>query len=122
MAVYQELFKSGELADRVRKAHSFLENCRLCGHACRVNRLAGVFGKCGTGKETVVSSYGPHFGEESPLVGRHGSGTVFFTNCNLKCIYCQTISVSWRSITHIIALLKFPNLPDLYQVMNIIKL
>jgi len=59
-----------------------------------VNRLAGDVGKCCTPREAMVSSYGPHFGEEAPLVGRHGSGTIFFTNCNLRCLFCQNYSIS----------------------------
>jgi len=94
MAVYQELFRSGELAERTRQACSLLKSCRLCGHTCEVDRLAGLLGKCGTGSQAVVSNYGPHFGEESPLVGRQGSGTIFFTNCNLKCVYCQNYTIS----------------------------
>jgi putative pyruvate formate lyase activating enzyme len=59
-----------------------------------VNRLAGDVGKCCTPREAMVSSYGPHFGEEAPLVGRYGSGTIFFTNCNLRCLFCQNYSIS----------------------------
>jgi putative pyruvate formate lyase activating enzyme len=59
-----------------------------------VNRLAGEVGKCCTPREAMVSSYEPHFGEEAPLVGRHGSGTIFFTNCNLRCLFCQNYSIS----------------------------
>jgi putative pyruvate formate lyase activating enzyme len=59
-----------------------------------MNRLAGNVGKCCTPREALVSSYGPHFGEEAPLVGGHGSGTIFFTNCNLRCLFCQNYSIS----------------------------
>jgi putative pyruvate formate lyase activating enzyme len=59
-----------------------------------VNRQAGDAGKCRISREAMVSSYGPHFGEEAPLVGRHGSGTIFFTNCNLRCLFCQNYSIS----------------------------
>ena len=59
-----------------------------------MNRLAADVGKCRTPREAMVSSYGPHFGEEAPLVGRHGSGTIFFTNCNLRCLFCQNYSIS----------------------------
>jgi len=59
-----------------------------------VNRLAGDVGKCRTPREVMVSSYGPHFGEEAPLVGRHGSGTIFFIHCNLRCLFCQNYSIS----------------------------
>ena len=79
---------------RVEKARSVLEDCTLCPRRCRVNRLAGERGKCRVTSEVMVSSYGPHFGEESPLVGRHGSGTIFFTYCNLRCIYCQNYTIS----------------------------
>jgi putative pyruvate formate lyase activating enzyme len=59
-----------------------------------VNRLAGDVGKCRTSRRAVVSSYGAHFGEEAPLVGQHGSGTIFFANCNLECAFCQNYSIS----------------------------
>jgi putative pyruvate formate lyase activating enzyme len=68
----------------------------VCPRGCGVNRLAGDVGKCRTSREAMVSSYGPHFGEEGPLVGRYGSGTIFFTNCNLRCLFCQNYSISQR--------------------------
>ena len=71
-----------------------LAECRLCPRHCGVNRLAGESGKCRTVSQAMVSSYGPHFGEESPLVGRHGSGTIFFTYCNLRCVFCQNYTIS----------------------------
>ncbi len=71
-----------------------LRECRLCPRWCKVNRLAGETGKCRTTSQAVVSSYGPHFGEETPLVGRHGSGTIFFTHCNLRCLFCQNSTIS----------------------------
>ena len=94
MAAYLELYRSGKLAERVEAARALLKNCRLCPRHCGINRLADEMGKCHTGKLAVVSSYGPHFGEETPLVGKHGSGTIFFTNCNLKCLFCQNYSIS----------------------------
>lgn len=78
----------------MQAALSFLEDCSLCPCSCGVNRLAGDTGKCRTSRRAMMSSYGPHFGEESPLVGRYGSGTIFFTNCNLKCVFCQNYSIS----------------------------
>jgi putative pyruvate formate lyase activating enzyme len=66
----------------------------LCPRHCGVNRLAGENGKCRITRQAVISSYGPHFGEESPLVGRHGSGTIFFTYCNLRCAFCQNYAIS----------------------------
>jgi len=71
-----------------------LAECRLCPRHCEVNRLAGESGKCHIASRAVVSSYGPHFGEEAPLVGRHGSGTIFFTYCNLRCVFCQNYTIS----------------------------
>ncbi len=71
-----------------------LEECALCPRQCRVNRLAGEKGKCQVTREVIVFSYGAHFGEEAPLVGQHGSGTIFFTYCNLRCIYCQNYTIS----------------------------
>lgn len=71
-----------------------LKACHLCPRRCGINRLAGESGQCHTTSQALVSSYGPHFGEESPLVGRHGSGTIFFAYCNLSCLYCQNYSIS----------------------------
>lgn len=94
MIAYLSLYRSGELRDRVEAARSLLRNCRVCPRHCGVDRLNGELGKCRTPGEVMVSSYGPHFGEESPLVGRNGSGTIFFTNCNLRCVFCQNYSIS----------------------------
>lgn len=94
MAAYQELYRTGELNDRTNKVWDLLDSCSLCPRRCGINRLRGEVGKCRTGRRAVVSSYGPHFGEEAPLVGRHGSGTIFFTHCNLRCIFCQNYTIS----------------------------
>jgi len=94
-AAYLELLPSGELKRRVEKARDMLEECRLCGRECCVNRLESAKGAvCRTGEKAVVSSFNAHFGEEDPLVGQHGSGTIFFTNCNLKCQFCQNYEIS----------------------------
>jgi putative pyruvate formate lyase activating enzyme len=66
----------------------------LCPRGCGVNRLEGKNGQCQVTTEVIVSSYGPHFGEEAPLVGRHGSGTIFFAYCNLHCAFCQNYTIS----------------------------
>ena len=71
-----------------------LEECCICPRRCGVNRLAGEEGKCLVTAQAIVSSYSPHFGEEAPLVGRYGSGTIFFTYCNLRCIFCQNYTIS----------------------------
>ncbi|MEW6034894.1 MAG: radical SAM protein, partial [Chloroflexota bacterium] len=94
MATYEELARSGELRRRVEQAWALLENCHVCPRHCDVNRLQGGMGKCRTAARAVVSSFSPHFGEERPLVGRHGSGTIFFTHCNLRCVFCQNYSIS----------------------------
>jgi len=94
LAAYLELSNTGELRKRIEPAVSLLESCSVCPHSCGVNRLADHTGKCRTPREAMVSSYGPHFGEEAPLVGKHGSGTMFFTNCNLSCLFCQNYPIS----------------------------
>lgn len=71
-----------------------LKSCQLCPRNCRVNRLSGELGFCGIAAEAVVASAGPHFGEESVLVGRGGSGTIFLAGCNLKCVFCQNFGIS----------------------------
>ncbi len=91
---YVELLHSGELKDRVEKAFAYLENCQLCGWECKKNRISGGLGVCLTGIQARVSSYGAHFGEENPLRGWRGSGTVFFSRCNLRCVYCQNYQIS----------------------------
>ncbi len=82
------------LADKVREAEDILRDCTLCPRECRVDRTAGEKGFCKTGDTPFISSYGPHFGEETPLVGRFGSGTIFMGNCNLGCLFCQNYSIS----------------------------
>lgn len=94
MAAYQGPYSSGELEERVERARAILKSCELCPRRCKVDRLKGETGMCRTASETVVSSYGPHFGEEAPLVGLHGSGTIFFTHCNLRCMFCQNYPIS----------------------------
>jgi putative pyruvate formate lyase activating enzyme len=94
-AAYLRLLSTGDLQRRVEEARTMLEECNLCGRECGVNRLESSKGAaCRTGAKAVVSSFNAHFGEEDPLVGEHGSGTIFFTNCNLKCQYCQNYEIS----------------------------
>jgi putative pyruvate formate lyase activating enzyme len=83
-----------QLAERAAALQELMRACRLCPRACGVDRLGGELGACRTGERPVVSSYGPHFGEERPLVGRRGSGTIFLTHCNLRCIFCQNYDIS----------------------------
>lgn len=91
---YLALHQSGELVSRIERARARLRSCTLCPRRCRVNRLAGELGQCQTGALARVASYGPHFGEERPLVGRGGSGTIFFACCNLACVFCQNHDIS----------------------------
>jgi putative pyruvate formate lyase activating enzyme len=92
---YLGLLRSGELQRRVAEAYARLEACDICARECGVNRRLGSEGAaCHTGERALVSSYGPHFGEEEPLVGRGGSGTIFFSWCNLRCQYCQNYEIS----------------------------
>jgi putative pyruvate formate lyase activating enzyme len=91
---YITLFEKGELEQRIRLLKEFLQECHLCPRQCRVNRLNGEVGYCGAGLGLRVSSAFPHFGEERPLVGYHGSGTIFLTHCNLRCVFCQNYDIS----------------------------
>ena len=91
---YIQLYETGELRNRVAAGREMLRECKLCARECDVNRLEGEIGFCRSGHSAMVSSVGPHFGEEPPLVGRHGSGTIFFTNCNLGCVFCQNYDIS----------------------------
>lgn len=91
---YIDLYEKGELSQRIQLLKEFLQECRLCPRECRVNRLEGEIGYCRAGSEIMVSSAFPHFGEEPPLVGHCGSGTIFLTHCNLRCIFCQNYDIS----------------------------
>ena len=91
---YIGLYQSGRLKEIANLLEDKLSSCRLCPHKCGTNRHKGEKGICRSGILPVVSSYGPHFGEEPPLVGFGGSGTIFFTNCNMACIFCQNYDIS----------------------------
>ena len=91
---YLSLYEKGDLGRRVQLLNEFLEECRLCPRECRVNRLKGDVGYCKAGSEMEISSAFPHFGEEPPLVGHHGSGTIFLTHCNLRCVFCQNYDIT----------------------------
>ena len=96
---YRRLAASGELSARADRLEAMLTDCQLCPRACRVDRTAGELGTCGSaagrsGGQARLSSFGPHYGEESPLVGRGGSGTIFFAHCNLLCTFCQNWEIA----------------------------
>lgn len=93
-AAYLTLYRKGKLDERLDAARQKLSSCTICPRQCKVDRLAGEKGICQTGAKAIVSSYAPHFGEESPLVGSNGSGTIFFTYCNLLCLFCQNYEIS----------------------------
>jgi putative pyruvate formate lyase activating enzyme len=89
-----------ELRDRASAACARMEHCDLCARCCDINRLVGDLGVCKTGLQARVSSYGPHMGEEDPLRGWKGSGTIFFARCNLRCEFCQNHDISQTNAGH----------------------
>lgn len=92
--MYKQAYSNGLLEKNIRAAFNAMKSCTLCPRRCKVNRLEGEKGICKTGRHAVVASYQLHFGEESCLVGRGGSGTIFFTHCNLLCNFCQNFDIS----------------------------
>ena len=91
---YIDLYNSGELLDRVREGYKRLKSCDLCPHLCRVNRLKGETGVCRGGALPRVASANVHWGEEPPISGTRGSGTIFLTGCSLHCRFCQNFPIS----------------------------
>lgn len=91
---YLNLYESGELKERVEEAVGRLQKCYMCPRVCGARRLEGEKGECGVGRYALVSSFGPHHGEERVLRGWRGSGTVFFAGCNMRCVYCQNWEIS----------------------------
>jgi putative pyruvate formate lyase activating enzyme len=94
---YLALHASGELHDRAHRALALLaDRCRVCPRLCKVDRLGDQAGLCRVGRLAVVASHFAHFGEEDCLRGQRGSGTIFFSGCNLRCVFCQNHDISWR--------------------------
>jgi len=91
---YVHLSRSGELEERAERAYEILRDCVVCPQECHVNRIEDELGFCRVGHLPMVSSYSPHFGEEPPLVGMNGSGTIFFSGCNMRCEFCQNFEIS----------------------------
>lgn len=89
---YLRLHRSGELRKRGEELWNMMKSCKLCPRMCGANRLAGKKGFCQATSQLVIASYHPHLGEEKPLVGKGGSGTIFFTNCSLRCVFC----INWQ--------------------------
>ena len=91
---YLKLHKSGELKSRGETLWRIMKDCRLCPRMCGVNKLKGEKGFCGASSRLMVSSFHQHFGEERPLVGNNGSGTIFMTHCSLRCVFCCNWEIS----------------------------
>jgi putative pyruvate formate lyase activating enzyme len=91
---YLALYRSGELARRVERLEARLAACDICPRECGKNRLIGKLGHCHSGSLPIVASYSAHHGEEPVLSGTRGSGTIFFGNCNMRCVYCQNYQIS----------------------------
>ncbi|HSW39060.1 MAG TPA: radical SAM protein, partial [Acidobacteriota bacterium] len=89
---YLKLHRTGDLKKRGEALWQIMENCMLCPRECGINRLEGKTGICRASSRLDISSYHAHFGEEQPLVGRRGSGTIFFTHCGLRCVFC----INWE--------------------------
>jgi len=93
-ASYCALLETGRLAERIAQARERLRRCHVCPRHCAIDRLEGDLGFCLVGAKPFVSGHGPHHGEEAPLRGWNGSGTIFFASCNLRCVYCQNYEIS----------------------------
>lgn len=91
---YLDRISLSELKNRAENLLELMRECRLCPRQCKAKRLEGKYGVCRTTYRIIISSASPHFGEEPPLVGKFGSGTIFFTSCNLKCLFCQNFEIS----------------------------
>ena len=94
LPLYLEKLTLPELQQRAKTLYELFVECRTCPNECMARRSEGAIGKCHSTDEVIISSVGPHFGEEPPLVGSFGSGTIFFTNCNLSCKFCQNYDIS----------------------------
>ena len=98
LALYLEKLTLPELQQKAEALHQLMIECRICPNECMAKRTEGDTGDCHSTDEVYISSVGPHFGEEPPLVGTNGSGTIFFTNCNLDCQFCQNYDISHLGI------------------------
>jgi len=93
---YIQTHSRGLLKEKICKAYELLRNCTICPRRCNVDRTSGERGLCRTGSDAVIYSFDAHFGEEAPLVGKNGSGTIFFSFCNMLCSFCQNYQISHR--------------------------
>ncbi len=121
-ASYLALHRSGELKKRGERLFEIMEECELCPRMCRAQRLKGERGFCGAGSDLEIASFQQHFGEEAPLVGDAGSGTIFMTNCSLKCVFCINSEISHKASGNIVSIDKLSEIMLLLQAkgcMNI---
>src|SRR5208282_49012 len=93
---YVKTFEEGKLRERAEQAVKSLPSCRVCPRACQIDRFNNQMGVCQSGRHARVASAFPHFGEEDCLRGWKGSGTIFFSGCNLRCVFCQNYDISQR--------------------------
>ena len=98
MPLYLEKLALNDLKERAADLHELFEECRICPNECMARRSEGETGDCHSTDEVIISSVMPHYGEEPPLVGTHGSGTIFLANCNLSCEFCQNYDISHLGI------------------------
>jgi putative pyruvate formate lyase activating enzyme len=98
LPLYLEKLTLTDLKERSEALHGLFKECRICPNECMAKRSEGETGECHSTDEVIISSVGPHFGEEPPLVGSHGSGTIFLANCNLSCEFCQNYDISHLGI------------------------
>ncbi|MBM4053709.1 MAG: radical SAM protein [Planctomycetes bacterium] len=118
MPGYLSLHKTGRLQEKIEAANALLKECRICPRNCRVNRGENRLGFCKVGRLPKVCSYHPHFGEEPPLVGFHGSGTIFVTFCNLRCVFCQNYEISHSGEGREISIERFAKMMNELQDMG----
>ena len=98
---YLALLENNQLQVRAEQAYQNMADCDLCARYCHIDRYAGIKGAvCRTGVRAWVNSYGPHQGEEVPLRGIYGSGTIFFSWCSLRCVFCQNWEISQKGLGH----------------------
>lgn len=100
---YIKLYEKGKLSEIAHRLLAIYDNCSLCPRECHVNRNNGERGTCSAGTKAKICSAHPHFGEERPLVGRRGSGTIFFSHCSLLCLYCQNWDISHSAEGYVIS-------------------
>ena len=98
LPLYLEKLTPKDLKEKAEALYELFVECRICPNECLARRTEGETGECHSTDEVIISSVSPHFGEEPPLVGTHGSGTIFFTNCNLDCEFCQNYDISHLGI------------------------